>query len=393
MKVKCGLIVSIVFCCYTLITQVSDEEAKVLLKIIEKIKELKRDNIKCLSIEKIRKIVRILNTTSSYRRNKAYRVLKKIIHCENVKNYLEKKFNSFRPMVKYLIINAAYETGEALNLPLLKDPKKNYSEKKINRAPPNFLNLSPYYLEPRYIFERSVECESADKLYQLSGWRRGGAPSVQMLRECNSIILYKNMEDIGELLEILYLCTYNFVSEIGMKMYKYRENNIKFKKIIVEEFQRDILNIAIVYFSRYNELKKADDHDVKWVRVRDNERFLYIQGIILYFLVHILNKSKVVESIVTSISNNDILLLTFLSLPISKSKIAIYYLKAIINKLSVKRIISNILVAKGYLCLYKRIGERMCKDKKVEKVNFLQINPFDEDGFKLIREQMRKCLE
>ncbi len=106
-------------------TQISIEDAKILLKITEKTRKFYESSLGCYSLKKIKRLVKTLNAKYSSKRNKAYNTLKKIIYCEEVKKYLENNFNKFSPMVKYLIINAAFEKEADLNIPLITNiPKK-----------------------------------------------------------------------------------------------------------------------------------------------------------------------------------------------------------------------------------------------------------------------------
>ncbi|MFN7181103.1 MAG: hypothetical protein ACK4NF_00275, partial [Planctomycetota bacterium] len=136
MKRKMGDIIVYFFASSIFFTQISPTQADKLLKISKKLKELHKTSLRCISIQKIKKIIKALNVNNTIRRNKAYNVFKNYIYCEEMKKYIEENFDKLEPMVQYLILNAIYEKSILLNIPshLNRDTKKfaSFSQDNID---------------------------------------------------------------------------------------------------------------------------------------------------------------------------------------------------------------------------------------------------------------------
>ncbi len=363
-----------------------------LLKLSKKLRINTYRSGKCVSKRAIKKIIKKLNSNSIKKRNMAYTVLKDILHCRRVKVYIEKHVAKMSTTAKYLILNAVTEVGIEINLPFIKHPTSSNSTDPSKRAIEATRRYYYDYYSKTDIFSYLNNCGIQNNQNQIVispniTISNNNYPSV----ECNRIFIQKDFLQPSELLDLLFKCLYKYVENYKNILYKTNKYHI-FKRNLLALFKKSVADIAIIYLSKYHDIMKDIEKQegptqysgkYSW---SSQEKFLYIEAVLLYFFTHILNKGELLSNILNTVSNDDFTLAIFLSFPLIKSKYTHQHINTIIVKLTAQRIQKSEYLLQGFLCIYSYFS-RVCKNFK--RIDFSSVNPITD--YDKVVNAMKKC--
>lgn len=375
--------------------ELDDIYVEKLLKLSRRFKgKIEKRNCQLTPVT-LKKIVKWLNSSNIGKRGKAYKTLKSILACPITKNYIERYLNTslISSTAKYLIYNAIIESGLIAEYPFFSQKYAKTDKKSTTYSEDELQSASSYLWKVVYA-EDIKRCEpSDDKNQDLSFHKRN---LEVYLPTCRGVIikLYGNSLPPTEVIKLLATCLRVFITPLFSykKSMEYRE----FKKVITVLFTNSISDIAILYFSKYHDikayLKKGYDASSGYPGYAEYETHrkasLYIESVILYFFTHILKKGRLLTNILDIVASDNFILSTFLTLPIIKSRRTLHYSKIIIQKLNNQRLQVNLDLLTVFLCFYRKMIQ-MCKNFELR--NWETINPLTD--YDKLAQALRKCFK